>query len=88
MSGFTEFYRVTLSNSQVIELQADDAARLKKAVECNQKSVEVTLPGADDKKMTIYTEHVVSIEATGLIRRGIGFVEAHAAARHEEALVR
>jgi hypothetical protein len=76
MSGFTEFYRVTLSNGQVIELQADDTAALKKALEGDGKSADVTLPGAGDNKMTIYTEHVVSIEASGLIRRGIGFFEA------------
>jgi hypothetical protein len=76
MSGFTEFYRVTLSNGQVIELQADDTDLLRKAVECEQKSAEVSLPGTGDNKVTIYTEHVVSIEPSGLVRRGIGFFDA------------
>jgi hypothetical protein len=76
MSGFTEFYRVTLSNGQVIELQAEDTDLLKRALEHSQKSADVTLPGAGDNKMTIYTEHVVSIEASGLVRRGLGFFDA------------
>jgi hypothetical protein len=70
----TEFYRVTLSNSQVIELQKEDIDVLKKALENDEKSAEVTLPGDGNNKMTIYIEHVVSIEASGLIRRGIGFM--------------
>ncbi len=76
MSEFTEFHRVTLSNGQVIELQADDTDLLRKALDCEQRSVEVSLPGAGDNKVTIYTEHVVSIEASGWVRRGIGFFEA------------
>jgi hypothetical protein len=66
-------YRIPSShpvNGEVIELQADDADLLRKALECGQKSVEVSLPGAGDNKVTIYTEHIVSIEASGLIRRG------------------
>jgi len=73
MSPSREFYRVTLSNNQVVELQKDDIDVLKKALEGESKSVEVTLPGDGHSKMTIYIEHVVSIEATGLVRRGIGF---------------
>ena len=73
MSPSREFYRVTLSNNQVIELQKDDIDVLKKALEDESKSVVVTLPGDGNNKITIYTEHVVSIEATGLVRRGIGF---------------
>jgi hypothetical protein len=73
MSPSREFYRVTLSNNQVIELQKDDVEVLKKALEGESKSVDVTLPGDGNKKLTIYIEHVVSIEATGLARRGIGF---------------
>ena len=69
-----EFYRVTLSNSQVIELQKEDIDVLKKALDNDEKSAEVTLPGEGNSKMTIYIEHVVSIEASGLIRRGIGFM--------------
>jgi hypothetical protein len=69
-----EFYRVTLSNSQVIELQKEDIDVLKKALDNDEKSAEVTLPGEGNNKMTIYIEHVVSIEASGLIRRGIGFM--------------
>lgn len=76
MSEYTEFHRVTLSNGQVIELQADDTDVLRKALDCERKSVEVSLPGAGDNKVTIYTEHVVSIEASGWVRRGIGFFEA------------
>jgi hypothetical protein len=76
MSEFTEFQRVTLSNGEVIELQAGDADLLRKALDSNEKSVDVTLPGAGGNKVTIYTEHVVSIEASGLVRRGIGFVDA------------
>lgn len=73
MSSSTEFYRVTLSNNQVIELQKDDVAILRKALEDEEKSAEVTLPGAGNNKITIYAKHVVSIQATGLVRRGIGF---------------
>ena len=69
-----EFYRVTLSNNQVIELQKEDIDVLKEAIENDEKSAEVTLPGDGNNKMTIYIEHVVSIEASGLIRRGIGFM--------------
>ncbi|MGP6188620.1 MAG: hypothetical protein ACLPSH_00775 [Vulcanimicrobiaceae bacterium] len=76
MSESTEFYRVTLSNGQVIELQRDDTEVIKKALQDDKKSAEVTLPGAGDNKITIYTEHVVSIEASGLVRRGIAFIEA------------
>jgi hypothetical protein len=74
MTQPTEFYRVTLSNAQVIELQKEDIDVLKKALENDEKSAEVTLPGQGNNKMTIYIEHVVSIEASGLIRRGIGFM--------------
>jgi hypothetical protein len=74
MSESRAFYRVTLSNSQVIELQKEDIDVLKKALENDEKSAEVTLPGEGNNKMTIYIEHVVSIEASGLIRRGIGFM--------------
>jgi hypothetical protein len=77
MSELTEFYRVTLSNGRVIELQEEDTEALKKASEYEKKSAEVTLPGAGDNKITIYIEHIVSIEASGLVRRGIGFVEAN-----------
>jgi hypothetical protein len=73
MSKSREFYRVTLSNNQVIELQKEDIDVLKKALEDEEKSAEVTLPGEGNNKMTIYIEHVVSIEASGLVRRGIGF---------------
>jgi hypothetical protein len=73
MSPSREFYRVTLTNNQVIELQQDDVDALKKALDDEAKSVEVTLPGDGNNKITIYTEHVVSILATGLVRRGIGF---------------
>ncbi|MGD0471867.1 MAG: hypothetical protein ABSB70_01465 [Candidatus Velthaea sp.] len=73
MSPATEFYRVALSNSQVVELQEDDVAILRKALKDDEKSAEVTLPGDGKNKITIYTEHVVSIQATGLVRRGIGF---------------
>ena len=73
MSPSKEFYRVTLSHNQVVELQKDDVDVLKKALEDGSKAVEVTLPGDGNNRMTIYTEHVVSIEATGLVRRGIGF---------------
>lgn len=73
MRQLREFYRVTLSNSQVIELQKDDVDVLKNAIENDEKSAEVTLPGEGNNKITIYSEHVVSIEASGLIRRGIGF---------------
>jgi hypothetical protein len=73
MSPSREFYRVTLSNNQVLELQKDDVDVLRTALEGESKSVEVTLPGHGNNKMTIYTEHVVSIEPTGLVRRGIGF---------------
>jgi hypothetical protein len=76
MSESTEFYRVTLSNGQVIELQKDDIDVLKKAVEDEEKSAEVTLPSDGANKMTIYIEHIVSIEASGLVRRGIGFIDA------------
>jgi hypothetical protein len=40
-----------------------------------RKSAEVTLPGEGNHKMTISLEHIVSIEATGLVRRGLGFIE-------------
>ena len=73
MSPSTAFYRVALSNNQVVELQKDDVAILRKALEDDEKSANVTLPGDGNNKMTIYTEHVVSIQATGLVRRGIGF---------------
>jgi hypothetical protein len=73
MSPSREFYRVTLSNIHVVELQKDDVDVLKMAIEDKEKSVEVSLPGEGNNKMTIYIEHVVSIEATGLARRGIGF---------------
>jgi len=72
MSGVTEFYRVTLSNGQVIELQEEDTVLLRRALEDGRRSAEVTLPGAGESKITIYIEHVVSIEASGLVRRGIG----------------
>jgi len=74
MTQSREFYRVTLSNNQVIELQKEDIDVLKEAIENDEKSAEVTLPGDGNNKMTIYIEHVVSIEASGLIRRGIGFM--------------
>jgi hypothetical protein len=74
MSKSGEFYRVTLSNNQVVELQKEDIDVLKKALEDEEKSTEVTLPGEGNRKMTIYVEHIVSIEATGLVRRGIGFI--------------
>jgi hypothetical protein len=74
MSPSRELYRVTLSNNQVIELQKEEVDVLKKALEGESKSVDVTLPGDGNNKITIYTEHVVSIEATGLVRRGIGFM--------------
>ena len=45
MSESREFYRVTLSNSQVVELQKEDVDVLKKAVKNEEKSAEVTLPG-------------------------------------------
>ena len=77
MSESREFYRVTLSNSQVVELQKEDVDVLKKAVKNEEKSAEVTLPGEGNHKMTIYLEHIVSIEATGLVRRGIGFIETN-----------
>ncbi len=77
MSQSTEFYRVTLSNGQVIELQREDIDILKKALEVEDQSAEVTLPGQGENKMTIYTEHVVSIEASGLVRRGLGFIEVN-----------
>jgi hypothetical protein len=73
MSPSREFYRVTLSNNQVIELQKDDVEVLRQAIEDEEKSAEVTLPGDGNNKLTIYIEHVVSIQATGLVRRGIGF---------------
>jgi hypothetical protein len=73
VSPSSEFYRVTLSNNQVVELQKDDVAILRKALQDDEKSADVTLPGDGNNKMTIYTEHVVSIQATGLVRRGIGF---------------
>jgi hypothetical protein len=73
MSPSREVYRVTLSNNQIIELQKDDVDIIRKALEDEQKSVVVTLPGDHNNTITIYTEHIVSIEATGLIRRGIGF---------------
>jgi hypothetical protein len=75
MSKSREFYRVTLSNNQVVELQKEDIDVLKKALEDEEKSTEVTLPGDGNRKMRIYLEHIVSIEATGLVRRGIGFIE-------------
>jgi hypothetical protein len=75
MSKSREFYRVTLSNNQVVELQKEDIDVLKKSLEDEEKSTEVTLPGDGNRKMTIYLEHIVSIEATGLVRRGIGFIE-------------
>jgi hypothetical protein len=76
MSKSRESYRVTLSNNQVVELQhQEDIDVLKQALEDDEKSIEVTLPGEGHRKMTIYVEHVVSIEATGLVRRGIGFIE-------------
>jgi hypothetical protein len=74
MSESREFYRVILSNNQVIELRKEDVDILKKALENEEKSAEVTLPGHGGNKMTIYIEHVVSIEASGLVRRGIGFI--------------
>src|ERR1019366_10510567 len=74
MSKSRESYRVTLSNNQVVELQQEDIDVLKQALEDDEKSIEVTLPGEGHRKMTIYVEHVVSIEATGLVRRGIGFI--------------
>lgn len=73
MSPSRELHRVTLSNNQVIELQKDDVDVLRQAIEDDAKSAEVTLPGRGNNKMTIFIEHVVSIEATGLFRRGIGF---------------
>ena len=75
MSPSREFFRVTLSNNQVVELQKDDVEVLKQAIEDDEKSAVVTLPGDGNSKMTIFIEHVVSIEATGLIRRGIGFTK-------------
>jgi hypothetical protein len=36
-----EFYRVTLSNNQVVELQKEDIDVLKKALEYEEKSTEV-----------------------------------------------
>ena len=75
MSPSREFFRVTLSNNQVVELQKDDVEVLKKAIEDDAKSAQVTLPGDGNNKMTIFIEHVVSIEATGLVRRGIGFTK-------------
>ena len=75
MSPSREFYRVTLSNNQVVELQKDDVEVLKQAIEADEKSAEVTLPGDGNNKLTIFIEHVVSIEATGLVRRGIGFTK-------------
>jgi hypothetical protein len=75
MSKPGELYRVTLSNNQVVELQKDDIDVLQKALQDEEKSAEVTLPGEGNNKMTIYLEHIVSIEATGLVRRGIGFIE-------------
>jgi hypothetical protein len=78
MSESREFYRVTLSNGHVIELQKEDIDVLKRAVEDEEKSAEVTLPSDGYNKMTIYIAHIVSIEATGLVRRGIGFIEADA----------
>jgi hypothetical protein len=75
MSPSREFYRVTLSNNQVVELQKDDVEVLKQAIEADEKSAEVTLPGDGNNKMTIFIEHVVSIEPTGLVRRGIGFTK-------------
>lgn len=74
MSQSKEFYRVTLSNGQVVELQKDDVDVLKEALENKVTSAVVTLPGDGNNRMTIYIEHVVSIEASGLVRRGIGFV--------------
>jgi hypothetical protein len=76
MSKSREFYRVTLSNNQVIELQKDDIDVLQKALEDEEKSAEVTLPGEGNHKMTIYLEHIVSIKPSGLVRRRIGFVQA------------
>jgi hypothetical protein len=73
MKQSREFYRVTLSNNQVIELQKGDVDILKMALAGQGRSVEVTLPGEGNNKITIYTKHVVSIEASGLVRRGIGF---------------
>jgi hypothetical protein len=75
MSKSREFYRVTLSNNQVVELQKDDIDVLQKALQDEEKSAEMTLPGEGNCKMPIYLEHVVSIEATGLVRRGIGFID-------------
>ena len=71
-----EFYRVVLSNGQVIELQKGDVDVLNAALEAEDKSAVVTLPGDGGHKITIYIEHIVSIEASGLVRRGIGFVES------------
>jgi hypothetical protein len=71
-----EFYRVVLSNGQVIELQKDDVDVLNAALEAEDKSAVVTLPGDGGHKITIYIGHIVSIEASGLIRKGIGFLEA------------
>jgi hypothetical protein len=76
MSESREFYRVTLSNSQVIELQKEDINVLKTALKNQDKSAEVSLPGEGTNKMTIYLAHIVSIQPSGLVRRGIGFIEA------------
>jgi hypothetical protein len=76
MSESREFYRVTLSNSQVIELQKEDVDELTKALEDEKKSAVVTLPGKGNNKMTVCVNHIVSIEPSGLVRRGIGFAQA------------
>jgi hypothetical protein len=75
MSKSRELYRVTLSNNQVVELHKEDIDVLRQALDDDEKSTEVILPGEGNRKMTIYVDHVVSIEATGLVRRGIGFIE-------------
>ena len=36
----------------------------------------MTLPGHGNNKMTIYIDHIVSIEASGLVRRGISFIQS------------
>jgi hypothetical protein len=56
MSKSREFYRVTLPNNQVVELQKDDIDVLQKALQDEENSAEVTLPGEGNHKMTIYLE--------------------------------
>ena len=45
-----EFYRVTLSNNQVVQLQQEDIDVLKQALEDHEKSIEVTLPGEGHRR--------------------------------------